>query len=61
MPIDPQSVRVEDFVNYFKYDYPAPAEGAEHPFQISLAAAPNAFGRDTTLAMSANRLASLNE
>lgn len=49
VPIDPQSVRVEDFVNYFKYDYPAPADGAEHPFQISLAAAPNAFGRDTTL------------
>jgi Ca-activated chloride channel family protein len=45
----PDSVRVEDFVNYFKYDYPAPAAGAEHPFQISLAAAPNAFGRDTTL------------
>jgi len=49
VPTSPESVRVEDFVNYFKYDYPAPAEGAEHPFQISLAAAPNAFGRDTTL------------
>lgn len=49
VPTAPRSVRVEDFVNYFKYDYPAPAEGAEHPFQISLAAAPNAFGRDTTL------------
>jgi Ca-activated chloride channel family protein len=45
----PDAVRVEDFVNYFNYDYPAPAEGAEHPFQISLAAAPNAFGRDTVL------------
>jgi Ca-activated chloride channel family protein len=49
LPTSPESVRVEDFVNYFKYDYPAPAEGAEHPFQISLAAAPNAFGRETTL------------
>jgi Ca-activated chloride channel family protein len=49
VPTSPESVRVEDFVNYFKYDYPAPAEGAEHPFQISLAAAANAFGRDTTL------------
>lgn len=43
------SVRVEDFVNYFHYDYPAPAADAEHPFAISLAAAPNAFGRETTL------------
>jgi Ca-activated chloride channel family protein len=49
VPTAPESVRVEDFVNYFKYDYPAPAEGAEHPFKVSLAAAPNAFGRATTL------------
>jgi Ca-activated chloride channel homolog len=43
------SVRVEDFVNYFNYAYTAPAADAEHPFAISLAAAPNAFGRETTL------------
>jgi Ca-activated chloride channel family protein len=45
----PAAIRVEDFVNYFAYAYPAPAADAEHPFSISLAAAPNAFGRETTL------------
>jgi len=44
-----ESVRVEDFVNYFRYDYPAPAQDAEHPFTISLALGANPYGRDTTL------------
>lgn len=34
-------VRTEEFINYFDYDYPAPAEDAEHPFSISLRATTN--------------------
>ena len=30
------AVRIEEMVNYFKYDYPSP--GLEHPFSVSLAA-----------------------
>jgi Ca-activated chloride channel family protein len=43
------SVRVEDYVNYFSYDYPAPAEDAEHPFAIALAAAPHPVRAGITL------------
>ncbi len=42
-------VRVEEYVNYFAYDYPAPEYGDEVPFSISLAAAPTLMDRDTTL------------
>jgi Ca-activated chloride channel family protein len=45
----PQQVRLEDFVNYFAYDYPAPAPDAEQPFAISLAAARGFGARETTL------------
>ncbi len=45
----PQSVRLEEYVNYFTYDYPAPGEDAEHPFAISLAAAPSIFSDQTKL------------
>jgi Ca-activated chloride channel family protein len=45
----PDSVRLEEFVNYFDYDYPAPDAADEHPFLISLAAAPSVFDRPTTL------------
>ncbi len=41
------TVRVEDFVNYFDYAYPTPSDDAEHPFTISLAAAPHPSGRGT--------------
>lgn len=45
---NPDSVRVEEYVNYFRYQYPAPIVGeAEHPFHINLAAAPNILDRDT--------------
>lgn len=44
--IEPASVRLEEFVNYFTYDYPAPSEDNEHPFSISLAAAPSLSTRD---------------
>jgi Ca-activated chloride channel family protein len=37
------TVRVEEFVNYFRYGYPAPADGA---FAISLDAAPAPFGQE---------------
>ena len=30
------SIRVEDFVNYFKYDLPQPEEGADCPFQTTV-------------------------
>ena len=36
----PETVRVEEFVNYFAYDYPSPDEG---PFGVSLEAAPSPF------------------
>jgi Ca-activated chloride channel homolog len=34
------TVRLEEFVNYFRYAYEPPAPDAEEPFSISLAAAP---------------------
>jgi Ca-activated chloride channel family protein len=43
------SVRLEEYVNYFDYDYPAPEADSEVPFSISLAAAPTIMDRDTTL------------
>jgi Ca-activated chloride channel family protein len=46
---DQDSVRVEEFVNYFEYVYPAPAADATAPFEIALAAAANPFGRETKL------------
>ena len=36
----PSAVRVEEFVNYFDYDYPNPKEGA---FGVNLEAAPSPF------------------
>lgn len=43
-----ESVRLEEYVNAFPYDYPAPAFGAEIPFTIDLAAANHAMGRGIT-------------
>lgn len=31
----PEGVRIEELVNYFDYDYPAPAADAEHPFSVA--------------------------
>lgn len=45
----PDSVRLEEYVNYFSYDYPAPAHDETVPFDISLAAAPSLTERDTVL------------
>ena len=49
LPPIPEAVRVEEFVNYFAYDYPAPAPSDEHPFSIHTAFSQSPFGRDTTL------------
>ena len=46
---EPDSVRLEEYVNSFTYEYVAPEQGAEHPFSISLAAAPSLFEWDTTI------------
>lgn len=32
-PVDPDAVRVEEMLNYFRYDYPAPADG--EPFSVT--------------------------
>jgi Ca-activated chloride channel family protein len=48
MPVA-QGVRLEDYVNYFAYEYAAPAQDAEHPFAISLAAAPHPARENITL------------
>jgi Ca-activated chloride channel family protein len=45
----PQSVRLEEYVNYFKYDYPAPETDANPPFAITLAAAPHILDAPTTV------------
>ncbi len=46
---DPTTVRLEEFVNYFEYDYPEPSPDDEHPFTIDLAAAPTLLESGTTL------------
>ena len=33
---DPDAIRVEEFVNYFRYDDPAPRAGDEHPFAVTV-------------------------
>ncbi|MFZ5889657.1 MAG: vWA domain-containing protein [Myxococcota bacterium] len=43
------SVRLEEFVNSFAYDYPAPTPEDPTPFSISLAAAPNLLPDGTFL------------
>jgi Ca-activated chloride channel family protein len=45
----PASVRLEEYVNYFSYDYPAADFAADVPFSISLAAAPSALEPSLTL------------
>lgn len=45
----PSLVRLEDFVNYFSYDYPKAPASSEVPFSIQLAAAPNPLHASTTV------------
>jgi len=42
----PAAVRVEEFVNYFHYDYPAPTD---LPFRVALEAAPSPFEKNLML------------
>ena len=41
---NPGRIRVEEFINYFGYDYPAPSPDDPEPFSITLEAAPSYFG-----------------
>jgi Ca-activated chloride channel family protein len=41
-----ESVRLEEYVNAFRYAYPAPPLSAEVPFDVHLALAPHPLGRD---------------
>lgn len=43
----PSSVRLEEWVNYFSYDYPDPGPDAPHPFSISVDAAPSVLNGGT--------------
>lgn len=43
------SVRLEEFVNYFDYAYDAPAHDAEVPFTISIDATPHVLDRETSI------------
>jgi len=36
----PAGIRIEELINYFDYDYPAPPPGSEHPFSISTEISP---------------------
>ena len=36
----PDAVRIEELINYFNYDYPAPTESDAHPFSVDVAAMP---------------------
>jgi len=42
--VPPESVRVEEFLNYFRYDDPAPTDG--NPFAVTLEAAPSPYAPD---------------
>ncbi len=42
----PRSVRVEEYVNSFRYDYAMPEPGAEVPFDIHMALAEHPMGRE---------------
>jgi len=42
----PASVRLEEFVNYFRYDYPQPTDAA---FRVDLEASPSPFDADKTV------------
>lgn len=45
----PDSVRLEEYVNYFAYDYLAPAPSSDHPFHITIDSVPSVFDRATQL------------
>ncbi len=45
--VPPDSVRVEEFVNYFHYGYAGPSDGK--PFAVHMEAAPSPYGKGTYL------------
>lgn len=45
---DPDSVRVEEMINYFPYDWPGPA-GAQSPFNTTVTVTPTPWNADTRL------------
>lgn len=47
----PEGVRIEELVNYFDYDYPAPAADAEDPFTVTTQVADAPWAADHRLAM----------
>ncbi|MFD6138166.1 von Willebrand factor type A domain-containing protein [Promicromonospora sp. NPDC060271] len=49
--VAPEGVRIEELVNYFDYDYPAPAPGAEHPFTVTAQVATAPWNPEHQLAM----------
>jgi Ca-activated chloride channel family protein len=46
-PVD--AVRIEEMLNYFPYDDPAPDEGSRHPFAVSMETAPAPWSEGHTL------------
>lgn len=49
--VEPEGVRIEELVNYFDYDYPAPAPDAEDPFTVTTQVADAPWAPDHQLAM----------
>ena len=47
----PQGVRIEELVNYFDYNYPAPPKGAEDPFSVTAEVAACPWAPEHQLAM----------
>jgi len=48
---NPNGIRIEELINYFDYDYPAPAPGSEHPFTITAEVGIAPWAPDHLLAM----------
>jgi len=49
--IQPQGIRIEELVNYFDYDYPAPSPSAETPFSVTTEVSDCPWNPDHQLAM----------
>jgi len=47
----PAGMRIEELINYFDYNYPAPAPGSEHPFSITTEVSTAPWAPDHLLAM----------